>query len=104
MRHLRIRQQGRPSPNLSATFRQNGGGLGQLGGGSVSFDAALDLIDQEQKRRDRGAQRKKQTAAGGFASMKQMQAVANMLASGATKRGKIKMPSFSIQRKEIDGE
>lgn len=104
MRHLRVRRLSVTKPNLSATFRPSGGGLGQLGGGSVSFDHALDLIDQAQERRDLQKARKKETAGGGFVSVKQMQAVANNLARQATQRGKIKMPSFSIQRKEIDGE
>lgn len=103
MRRLHIRRFVKETkPNLSATWHPGGsaGGLGMRGGGSVTFDEALDLIDREQKRRDLAKARRAETLAagvGGFRSLKQAGAFANMLARQTAKRGKVKMPRFSIQ-------
>lgn len=103
MRRLHIRRFVKETkPNISATWHPGGnaGGLGMRGGGSVTFDEALDLIDREQKRRDLARARAAESRAaggGGFRSLKQAGALANMHARQTTKRGKVKMPHFSIQ-------
>lgn len=104
MRRLHIRRFiGETKPNLSATYHPGGnaGGLGMRGGGNVTFDEALDLIDREQKRRDLAAARRAETAASKGMTLKQAGAIANLHARQAGQRGKIKMPTFSIQNKEI---
>lgn len=106
MRRLHIRRFRKESkPNLSATWHSGGnaGGIGMRGGGSVTFDEALDLIDREQKRRDLAKARRAETRAAKGMTLKQAGAFANLHAKQAGQRGKIKMPSFSIQNKEIDG-
>lgn len=71
------------------------------GGGSVTFDEALDLIDREQKRSDLRKARKAKTSANRGLTLKQAGAIANLHARQAGQRGKVKMPTFSIQSKEI---
>lgn len=101
MRRLRIRRPRKATPNLSATFHAGGnaGGLGMRGGGNVTFDAALDLIDGEQQRRDRAKARRAENSG---QTLKRTFAVANAIQASGRSKAKVKMPTFSIQKdKEI---
>jgi hypothetical protein len=101
MRIKRFRR-GRPSPNLSATFRH--GGLTH-GGGSVTLDETLALIESEQKRRRLLKARAAERAAlpgGAPQTPAQRQALATLHAQRVTKSGRIKMPVVHIQTIDVD--
>lgn len=101
MRIKRLRRE-RPTPNLSATFRTGGA---MNGGGSVTLDETLALIEGEQKRRRLLKARAAERAAmpgGTPLTPAQRQALATMHARAATKSGKIKMPVVHIQTIDVD--
>jgi hypothetical protein len=99
MMHNRFRRRkADPTKYLSATFKN---GRGSFGASSiVTLDEALAAIEHKNKSREASAFRDKDAPKRGVRSIAQAQALADVHARQATKRGKIKMPEFSIQKIE----
>lgn len=99
MMHNRFRRRkADPAKYLSATFKN---GRGSFGSSSiVTLDEALAVIEHKNKSREASAFRDKDAPKRGVKTMKQAQALADLHSRQATKRGKVKMPEFSIQKIE----
>jgi len=100
MRNSFHRRRADPNRYLSATFKadQRRPGASAI----VTLDEALAAIDHKNKSKAASAFRDKDAPKRGITSMRQAQEIADLHARQATKRGKIKMPQFSIQKSEIE--
>lgn len=87
-----------PSRYLSATFKADQWRPGASA--IVTLDEALAAIEHKNKVKAARAFRDKDAPKRGVKSVKHAQALADLHARQATKRGKVKMPEFSIQKIE----
>lgn len=92
------RRRADPNRYLSATFKADQWRPGASA--IVTLDEALATIERKNKSKAALAFRDKDAPKRGVKTMKQAQALANMHSRQATKRGKVKMPEFSIQKIE----
>lgn len=98
MRNRFHRYRADPNRYLSATFKAD---RWRPGASSiVTLDEALAAIEHKNKSKAARAFRDKDAPKRGVKTMKQAQALANSHSRQATKRGKVKMPEFSIQKIE----